>query len=134
MPRLLLQYSLPAPVSLKGFSVYGGGYSAKGRIFPGQNLEADLGVELSLTRRWALACDLVGTWAARSRFQGNPGMTPDGRRSRVGAGSSVQYTLAPAIEYNWSANIGVIGGGWFTLGGRNSVRFWSAVFAFNYYN
>ena len=133
-PRLLLQYSLPTSVRLKGFTVYGGGYGAKGRFFPPQNLEADLGVELSLTKNWALACDLVGIWAGRSRFRGNLGVDLDGQPVKLGTKSSVQYSLAPAIEYNWSASWGVIGGGWFTLGGRNAPRFWSGVFAINYYN
>ncbi len=48
--------------------------------------------------------------------------------------TSAQFSIAPAIEYNWNANIGIIFGSWFTLAGKNSTQFTSGVFAFNYYN
>jgi hypothetical protein len=50
-----------------------------------------------------------------------------------GGPSSSQYSLAPAIEYNWSQNIGLIGGVWFTVAGQNISQFNSIVIALNYY-
>lgn len=131
--RLNLEYVIPSPTRIKGFSVYGGGYGADARFYPGKILEIDFGVEVTLAKTWALACDLVGTWVGRSRFTGNPGTIGDGIPAPLGAGSSAQLSLAPAIEYNWNANLGMIAGGWFTFLGRNSGRFWSSVIAVNYY-
>lgn len=141
--RLYLAYTLPAATHLKGFNTYGGESDTNAHFFPPQNFLVDFAVELTLSRNWALACDFVGTWAGKPHFSGNPGTHLDGTTatlgigapagSQGGSGSSAQYSLAPAIEYNWSSTIGIIGGGWFTFGGRNSNRFWSAVIAFNYY-
>lgn len=132
--RLSLQYELPAPVHLTGLNAYGGGIGTNARFFPSQNFEADLGLEFTLTQNWVLACDFVGTWAIKPHFSGNPGMTALGLPAPLGFKNfSTQYALAPALEYNWAENIGIIGGCWFTVAGRNAARFWSAVIAFNYY-
>lgn len=131
--RLNIEYLLPAPTKLKGFNAYGGGFGTKARLFPGKTLEVDFGMEITLAKTWALACDVVGTWVGKTHYSGNPGKNADGTPAILGMGSSAQFSLAPAIEYNWSANLGVIAGGWFTVLGRNSSRFWSSVIAVNYY-
>ncbi|HSX26698.1 MAG TPA: hypothetical protein VLE89_06800 [Chlamydiales bacterium] len=131
--RLNLQYSLPAPVHVKGFNSYGGGYGTNGTVYPAQNFEVDLGMELTLTQNWVLAMDIVGLWSGRTRFKGTLGSRPDGTPAIIGPGSAVQYSLAPAIEYNWSQNIGIIAGSWFTVAGRNSLKFSSGIIAFSYY-
>lgn len=131
--RVNLTYNLPTPVKVRGFNAYGGGYGTKGTVYPSQSFAADLGMELSLTQNWVLACDLVGVWSGKVSFKGNPGIGADGLPAKVGSGSSVQYSIAPAIEYNWSRAIGIIIGPWFTIGGRNSIQFFSGVFAFSYY-
>ncbi len=132
-PRIFLQYTLPAKTHLKGFNSYGGGYGTNAYFFPAQSFEADFGFEVTLTKTWAFACDFVGTWSGKTHFTGDAGRNADGTKAILGKGSSVQYALAPAIEYNWNDNLGIIGGSWFTVAGRNSARFWSAVFALNYY-
>jgi len=38
----------------------------------------------------------------------------------VARGSSEVFTLAPAVEYNWSSSMGVIVGTVFTAAGRNA--------------
>lgn len=132
--RLALEYQWPAPVRLLGFNTYGGSFDTNARFFPGQNFEADLGLEYTLSTNWVLACDFVGIWTGKSHFSGNPGTTSLGTPAPLGNPKfSIQYALAPAIEYNWSANLGMIGGCWFTVAGKNAARFWSAVVAFNYY-
>ena len=35
----------------------------------------------------------------------------------------------PVIEYNWSENLGVLGGAWFSVYGRNSLAFVQGVFS-----
>ena len=126
--RLSLLYTIPSAVRLKGLSAYGGASDTNARLFPGQSLLADLAFEISLSQNWALACDFVGIWAGKTCYSGYPG-----RAAALGSGSSVQYQIAPAFEYNWSSNIGIIAGGWFTVGGRNSPRFAGFSAAFSYY-
>lgn len=140
--RLLLLYNIPAPVRIKGFSVYGGGYGADARVFPPQNFEIDLGMELTLSQNWAFALDIVGYWADKRRFSGKVGTL--GSEETIGIlgfdvpaslanGSQAQFSLAPAIEYNWDTDLGAIAGVWFTVAGRNSPVFTSGVIALNYY-
>ena len=132
--RLLLECTLPAPVRLRGYNTYGGGKGTDARLFPPQNFQFDIGMEFILTRNWVFACDLVGNYWKKTHFSGNPGLTPEGTPAALGIPNfAVQYAIAPAIEYNWSGNLGIIGGGWFSVAGRNSPNFWSAVFAVNYY-
>ncbi|OGN65008.1 MAG: hypothetical protein A3E80_00705 [Chlamydiae bacterium RIFCSPHIGHO2_12_FULL_49_9] len=131
--RLSLQYTIPAPVRVQGLNVYGGGHGTNGTVYPAQNFEIDWGLESTLTQNWALALDLVASWSGRVRFKGNPGTNPNGTTATVGQGSSAQFSLAPAIEYNWSDDLGLIAGAWFTVAGRNSTQFASAIVAFNYY-
>ncbi len=131
--RLGLTYNVPTSVRVKGLNAYGGGKGTRGTVYPSQSFRTDLGMEFTLTQNWVLAMDVIGTWAGKTRFKGNPGTAPDGSPAKVGGGSSVQFQLAPAIEYNFNENIGIIGGYWFTLAGRNSQKFSSGVFVLSWY-
>lgn len=132
--RLNIGCSIPAPVHVKGFNFYGGGYGTDGTVYPGKVLNIDVAFEYTLTQNWVFALDMVGNWTTRFRFKGNPGTTATGEVAPIKTISAVQYSLAPAIEYNWSADIGLIAGSWFTVGGRNSPKFASFAMAFNYYH
>jgi len=131
--RLYLNYDIPAPVRLKGFNTYGGGFGTNARLIPPQHFTADLGLQLTLTQNWALALDFVARFSGKTRFSGKVGTAPDGSPASLGRGFQVQYSLAPAIEYNWSAYIGVIAGAWFTVAGKNASEFTSGVIAANFY-
>lgn len=125
--RLSLQYTLPAPVHVKGRNVYGGGPGTNGTVYPAQNFQIDLGCELTLTKNWVFAMDILGSWDGKTRFKGETAF-------RNTYPPSAQFSLAPAIEYNWSANLGIIFGPWFTIAGRNAIKFTRGVFALNYYH
>ena len=58
---------------------------------------------------------MVGSWAGKTRFKGKT-LVPNT------APPAAQFSLAPAIEYNWSSDIGIIFGPWFTIAGRNAVQ------------
>jgi hypothetical protein len=125
--RFSFQYTLPAPVHVKRLNAYGGDASTNGTVYPAQFFQMDIGTELTLTQNWAFAMDIVGNWTGRTRFKGqttSPNTAP----------SSAQFSLAPAIEYNWSSRLGIIFGPWFTVAGRNSSKFIKGVFALNYYH
>ncbi len=131
--RLALNYTLPAPVRLTEFNFYGGGYGTDARFFPPQNFQVDLGFECTLSQNWCFAMDLIGYWATKGRFTGSPGVNAVGMPATLGRGSQAQYSLAPAIEYNWNADIGLIAGCWFTIAGRDSPVFTNGIIALNYY-
>ncbi len=131
--RLALNYVLPAPVRLKGFNYYGGGYGTNARFFPPENFQTDLAFEVTLAQTWAFAIDFIGYWAGKGHFNGVRGVNAAGASAKLGRGSQAQFSLAPAIEYNWNPNLGMIAGSWFTFAGRKAPAFASAVIALNYY-
>jgi hypothetical protein len=112
---------------VKGFNAYGGGYQTQGTVYPGWNYQGIVSFEFTLNQNWVLTLDNVYTHINKNRFSGNPGVTASGNPATVGDPSSEQLSFAPAIEYNFSSNIGIIAGAWVTATGRNSTEFRSAV-------
>ena len=123
--RLFLSSTYSAPVHVRGFNVYGGDATTKGTVYPGFSHTLLTSGEYTVTKNWTLACDLQASYSDKQRFSGRT-------QSPNIALQSLQFSLAPAIEYNWNEQIGVIVGPWFTFAGRNSKRFISAVAAVNY--
>jgi hypothetical protein len=132
-PRINIQYTIPNSVHVKNFNNYGGGHHTNGTVYPGQTLTCQFGYEFSLSQRWALAGDIQYNHQSKTRFKGRKGATA-GVPNPIGPPSNEQWSLAPAIEYNWNDYYGIIAGAWFTVGGRNSTEFASAVVAFNIYH
>ena len=126
-------YALPTTVLVNGLNAYGGGSRTEGTVHPGRNIDVDLAFEYNLSRSWALALDLEGTWQTRSHFHGRYTNGANGHPIPNVTPSWIQYSIAPAIEYNFSANLGIIGGVWVTLAGKNSGQFCSGVIALNYF-
>lgn len=128
--RLASQYLVPnARTRVHGFNSYGGGHHTDGKVKVGNTLSLDLGVEVSLTQKWAFATDFVYTYSNKSSFEGRPG-TVHGLPAGNGAPSNDNFSIAPAIEYNVSENGGFIGGLWFSAAGRNSANFISLVLSY----
>jgi hypothetical protein len=123
--RLNLNYAISSNVHLKGYNTYGGGFETNGSLRPGNNFSFDTSLEYSLTQNWAVTFDFVGTFQKASKFKG---ISP----IHTGLPSSIQLSVAPAIEYNWSSRVGIIAGCWLTIAGKNSNKFFSGVIAFNY--
>lgn len=121
------------PVHVTGINVYGGGQGTDGRVKPGKNAQIQLGFEYLFTQSWGLDLDVVGIWNGSNRFKGNSGRGLHGLPAVNGTRASVQWSLAPAIEYNWNANLGLIAGVWFTVAGKNTNKFTSGVIALNYF-
>lgn len=130
--RLVLQYTVPNAVHVKGLNAYGGGHHTRGKVFPGPVFYADMGLEYTLTQKWALALDIVYLHQNHTRFTGRKGST-GGVPNSIGSPSSEQFSLAPAFEYNWNANCGLIAGIWFSVAGRNTAEYVNGVVAINIY-
>lgn len=130
--RFFIDYALFSSTHLLGFNSFGGGYGTDAHLTPGQSLILDLGLELSLTREWVLALDLASQWIAKDHYRGIAGVLENGEKAPLGNPFRTQLSLAPAIEYNFNANLGIIAGGWFTVCGRNSNQFVSGSLSVNY--
>lgn len=126
--RWSLGYFFSVPTHIQGLSVYGGAPDTDGKVYPGQFFIGYLSGEVQLTQNWAFAWDTEYIIKRHDRFSGNPG-TEDGEKASVGNPVSVQISAAPAIEYNFSENFGLIGGVWFTVAGKNTSQFFGGVFS-----
>jgi hypothetical protein len=87
-------------VNLEGASVYGTGGAFHGTARPGRAFTLDIAQEYSITRNWVFATDFV------YRHNGNTQVT--GQNSVTNSGPSDAYFVAPAIEYNWTSNSGIL--------------------------
>ncbi len=124
--RLYFGYAPPIPVHVKGLNVYGGGKGTSGRAYPGSSYTTLLGLEYTLAQKWALAFDAQYVHQNRVRFSGRS-------NDPIGRPSQEQFSIAPALEYNLSAYVGIIAGVWFTIAGRNTAEFTNGVIAINIY-
>jgi hypothetical protein len=103
-------------------NAYGGGRGASGSVSPGRSVTAYLSAEYALTQRWILALGAIYTRGARTTFRGDPGVQANGAPAIVGNGRTELLTLAPAVEYSFSENRGVIVGLTFDLEGENASQ------------
>lgn len=100
--RLNASQALSSTAKVDGVSVYGTGSAFHGYAKPGSTFTLDLAQEYSITRKWVFAMDEV-----YHRSAGTLVVSP---ASTMDSGSSRGYYLAPAIEYNWTPNAGVLFG------------------------
>lgn len=131
--RLSISYIYAASVDVDGNTIFGGNETTTGKINPGDQISADIAAELTLTQHWVGVIE--GYFANRSRttFQGTAGMDPFGNVPTVGQLEVDQITLAPALEYNFNEHVGIIGGYWWILAGRDTSAFRTGVVAINIY-
>jgi hypothetical protein len=116
---------------LNDVSVYGTQQGFRGRAKPGDSFLAIAAAEYSITSNWVLAMDLQYQRDARTEVSGSLplGSSP----------SDVQFTLpsrrsisvAPAVEYNFNSQVGVIVGAIWTVSGRNTDANFIPVVALN---
>jgi hypothetical protein len=137
--RMNVSYTFTVPISVHGPSFYGGAPPIKGitkgtrgTVYPGCILIIQKGFEYSLNLNWVLALDLMYQHSNRTRFSGHSPLGTKPIRP-----SAEQFSIAPAIEYNFNANIGIIAGPWFSIAGRNNnftPQFISWILAINIYH
>lgn len=131
--RLNLFYLYSSSVFLTGLNCYGGTANTYGRIWPGSVKILDLAAELTLTQNWVAVMEGFLAHRQKTYFRGYAGFYENGEPALIGHNEINELSLAPAIEYNFSPNFGIIGGSWFSIRGKNTVRFVSYVIAFNFY-
>lgn len=103
--RLDTSATVSASASVKDDSVYGTLVGFRGRARPGDELLADAAAEYSATKNWVLALDLVYRHDAPTRVSGR---NAAGAHVRFDGASHDSFAVAPAVEYNWSPNVGAL--------------------------
>lgn len=131
--RLSLVAAFASDVKVNGLNTFGGGIDTQGKVRPGNSYSVDLAFEYSLTQNWVPVFEMLFVDSGPSKFGGSPGFTPGGTINAIGGGGGNQGYLAPAIEYNFNAQIGIIFGVWFSITGPHSSEFTSTTLAINYF-
>jgi hypothetical protein len=126
--RFFLNYNISTPVHVHGLNTYGGTPTTNGTVYPGNTFLTFCSFEYTLSLNWALAVDFQYQHNNKTRFSGKSGGAP------LTGPSAELFAVAPAIEYNWNANIGVIFGPYFPVAGRNIGEFMTWIFALNIYH
>jgi hypothetical protein len=132
--RLILSRLYASQVNVSGVSSYGGTAATLGKIKPGVENGIDLAFEYTVTQNWVAVLEGTMSNGQATRFNGilNIG-TIGGPSSTIGASQYQVKALAPALEYNFSGNLGLIGGVWFPVAGKNTSHFTTYVLALNTY-
>lgn len=132
--RLSLTRMYYSSVNVFGLSSYGGVVDTEGKINTGIENDADLAFEFTLDKHWVAVMEGYVSKGGGSRFNGILSIgNLGGPTVNVGSGDYTEYALAPAMEYNFNENIGLIGGVWFPVSGKNTPIYTTYVLALNAY-
>ena len=104
--RLDISDTFSPLVPVRDASVYGTEVGFLGHAAPGNQFSVQTSFEYSLTCEWTLAADFTYTHSDPTVTAGAQGPSP----VRLDSGNSDVLGYAPAIEYGWTPNIGVIAG------------------------
>jgi hypothetical protein len=134
--RFNVSKTFSGSADVEGVSVYGTDGNFLGNATPGRGLFVDASWEYSLTRRWVLALDSTWSHNSNTRVTGMDVVNPDDALPlpgiRLDSGSSVAFGLAPAIEYSWTPNAGVLLGTRVIFRNRRTPATVTPALAFNY--
>lgn len=129
--RFNVSRSFAGHADVQGTSVYGTPQGFHGRARPGATFAIGAAWEYSLTRHWVLALDLTWSRSRSTRVNGygarNAGTGHKPVRIRLDSGNSEAFGFAPAIEYNWSARLGLLVGVRVTTGPHMSTTVTPAI-------
>ncbi len=134
--RLDLSQAFSNAATVRDVSVYGTEAGFRGHAKPGGSFFADASAEYSLTTRWVLALDVNYGQRAGTKVSGYDvlssvsGQSSQGITTRSGWSDAIGFI--PAVEYNWTPNLGVIFGVRRILPGRNSSGSVTPVMAINF--
>lgn len=119
--RLDLTQSWSNDVDLRDVSVYGTPDGFRGHAAPGNSSVANVAFEYSMTRNWVAALDVIYERDGSTRVSGRYPQGPQSVDVRTASGTSQSVAFAPAIEYNWSGNVGIIVGAKIVTAGHNTT-------------
>lgn len=134
--RLDVSKTFSGSADVRDVSVYGTADGFRGKAHPGPSLSVDAAWEYSLTQRWVLALDLTYNHNDNTHVSGY--QLVDGSSAlplpgvELNSGPGLSFGLAPAIEYNWSPNAGLLFGTRVIFGNQRTTATVTPAIAFNY--
>jgi hypothetical protein len=129
--RLILSHIFGSSVWVDGLSSYGGSANTHGMINVGGENDIDLAFEYTLTQNWVAVLEGYISKGQNTRFNGILDIGNVGSPPNIGNSNYIEKALAPALEYNFNSNVGVIGGVWFPVSGRNTPHYLTYMLALN---
>jgi hypothetical protein len=109
-------------VGVDNVSVYGTPEGFRGEAKVGNSYTADLGFEYSVTSNWVAVMEFLYQHGDSTLTIGNqrPADSSIPVPFHSASGSSEYWSVAPAVEYNFNASVGIIAGAEVTFAGRNT--------------
>lgn len=126
-----LSFGYVSPVKIKGVSTYGGDSLTRGKLDQRFFWQADFSFEYSLTQNWVFACDFIFSNLLKTTFHGEENSL-DRMQNSVSTLSTNLFTITPAIEYNFNADLGLIIGSTFSVIGQNTNAFIQPIISITY--
>lgn len=108
--RLNLTFQFPSSVPVRGMNSYGGDAQTVGDVYPGKGISTMVGAEYHLTQNWVAALDLGYAHGTPDAFVNGAGPDVSPAALAVGGPSRDRFTAAPAIEYAFNGDVGIVGG------------------------
>ncbi len=105
--RFDVSQSFSNSVNVEDVSVYGTAAGFRGHAQPGPSFLVDPAWEYSVTRSWVLALDATYRHNWNTRVTGNNSLR-NPSSILLNSGSGEVFAFAPAIEYSWKPNLGVL--------------------------
>ncbi len=106
--RLDLSRGISRRATVQDNSVYGTSNGFRGYVAPGKYFLVDAAAEYSLTRKWVVALDIIYRRSGDTRVTGYDGSSMMPLAYRNTLRSYPFFGFAPALEYNWHPNFGVL--------------------------
>jgi hypothetical protein len=119
--RLDISGGFSSSVNIEDASAYGTEAGFRGHAKPGNSFFVDSSWEYSVTRSWVLAIDFTYRHDANTRLTGYYVQDPTSPAIALDTDSSEAFGLAPAVEYSWKSNLGVLVGVRVIPAGRNTA-------------
>jgi hypothetical protein len=126
--RLDLSEGLSSRTTIEDVSVYGTDMGFRGHARPGNAFSADASFEYSLTRNWVLALDLIYNHGGAAIIRGTQGP----KAILLNSGTSDGLGIAPAAEFSWTPNLGVLFGVRIITQGHNTPASVTPALGINY--
>lgn len=118
----------PGRIRVRDASVYGTDSGFRGHARLGQAWNASAAAEYVLNPRWVLVGEAIWNRASAVTLGG---VAADGSNVARRLPPSQEFSLAPAVEYHFSPNLGLIAGVQFTVAGRNAADYVAPQVALN---
>ncbi|HEY9134148.1 MAG TPA: hypothetical protein VIM98_20550 [Dyella sp.] len=123
----------PSRVRLHGTSSHGTTRGFLGTAAMGTSLAINTSIEYGLTEHWVLATDVSWNHRNGAHLRGIQCPIQGGACVDVDRhdGPDWTYSVAPAVEYNFNSNIGLIVGAQWSVGGHNASAYLAPQAALN---